>query len=403
MLKRFILIPALLLAACSSTPVDDFQDESVPLPLSELKSPIKVERVWARRFRDAATKHFVRLPLDLSQQQVLVTDVSGAIKAYDQGKGTPLWQHNVDKLLTGGFSRYQGVAYFGTGDAQVVALDLATKSELWRVAVSSEVLTRPAVDDKQVVVQTVDGKVQALDRENGKQRWLYERSVPALSLRGGSSPVIVDQVVLVGFSSGKLLALNLTNGEPQWEATVANPRGRTDLERMVDVDAELIVDNGLVYAVSYQGRVAAVLLETGRVLWVRDISSYAGMVLAGRYLYVADSGGRVWALDKDNGTTLWRQGDLRGRGLTAPAVMGNYLIVGDYQGYLHWLSLEDGSLVGRHRVVYEDYFVHKDREEQGRLYGFDEDIAVNSAPVVLDDRLYAASNDGVLAAFRIVP
>jgi outer membrane protein assembly factor BamB len=238
----------------------------------------------------------------------------------------------------------------GTSDGEVVALDAADGEERWRTRVSSEVLSVPKASRGVVVVHTIDGKLFALKAENGEQLWIYDRSIPVLTLHGSSSPVIHGPAVFCGFSNGRLVAFELESGRLIWEATVSVPRGRSELERMVDIDGDPLVLGGLVFVATFQGDLAAIVEQSGEVVWRRKLSSHAGLGGDFQQLYVTDEEDHIWAIDPRNGAALWKQEKMFGRKLTAPIPMGNYVLVGDYQGYVHVLSPEDGALIGRIRV-----------------------------------------------------
>jgi outer membrane protein assembly factor BamB len=265
----------------------------------------------------------------------------------------------------------------GTRDAEVIALNESDGAELWRSRLSSEVLSVPQVQGETVVVHTIDGKLYGLDVESGAQQWEYDRTVPVLTLRGNSSPVIDGSSVIAGFASGKLVNLDLYSGDPRWETLVTPPRGRSELERIIDIDADPVIYDGIIYVCTFQGEVAALSMDTGVVLWRRPVSSHAGLSADWRHVYVSDAKDQVWALDPHTGAGLWKQDKLLNRRLTAPAILDDYVLVGDLEGYVHWLSYEDGSLMARTRVG----------------------NAPISAPLrVVDDIAYVYTEDGVVTA-----
>lgn len=342
-----VLVLALLLAlvACSkSVPV------MPPSPLNEIEPELQVDHRWSRQLGKGSYDYHLRLQPLVDGERVFAANHRGRVEAFASETGEPLWRVELDTPLNTGPADGGELLLFG-GMAEVIALNKRDGSEVWREAVSSEVLSLPAWHREVVVVHGVDGRIFALDARSGKQRWQHQESVPSLSLRGTGNPVIIgDEGVLVGTASGKLIALGLRDGQVLWEAVVATPRGRSELERIADIDADLAVADGVVYAVSYQGKLAAMTLAGGQIIWSRDIASSSGIVVDREQLYTTDSEGVVWALSRRNGATMWRQPAMQYRGLSAPVQQGNYLIVGDYDGYLHWLHKEDGHLVARSRI-----------------------------------------------------
>lgn len=287
--------------------------------------------------------------------------------------GKPLWRVQTGLEISGGPGVDGELVFVGTRDAELVALSSETGEEQWRAPVSSEILSVPKSALGVVVVHTVDGKLFGFDVLDGRQIWLYERPIPVLTLHGSSSPAVSGGRVLVGFASGKLVALDILNGTLLWETSVTLPSGRSELERMVDIDGDPLVMGGLVFVTTYQGQLAAVGEDNGSVFWRKDLSAYSDIRADWRGLYVSDAAGQVWAFDPGNGVALWKNKDLLNRGLSAPAVLGDYVVVGDFEGYLHWLSSVDGGLVARVRVGSEPIL----------------------SPIVADDRLYVYGTGGI--------
>lgn len=239
----------------------------------------------------------------------------------------------------------------------------------------------PKTGNGVVVVHTVDGKLFGFDATEGKQIWIYDRSVPVLTLHGSGSPVISADMVICGFSSGKLVGLDLASGTVRWETNLGIPSGRSELERMVDIDGDPLVVGSAIFATTFQGDMAAVSRDSGQVYWRKKLSSFVGPGADWRSLYVADAAGQVWAIQPNSGAALWKNSDLLNRWLSPPVVLGEYVIVGDFEGYVHWLSSSDGRLVGRVRVG---------------------DDPISSRPVVYNDRLYVYSDGGTLAAMTVL-
>ncbi len=302
------------------------------------------------------------------------------MSAFDAVTGESLWETGLNLPITGGPGGGTGLIVVGTRDALVVALNVADGSVAWKSSVSSEILSAPEVAEGVVIVRSVDGQIYGLNASDGSRLWVYQHSVPVLTLRGAGDPVIVDDKVIMGLANGKLVALSLKDGQLLWERTIAVPRGRTELDRLVDIDAEPVAYEDYLYTVAYNGRMAAVWLEDGDILWNREMSSHAGLGVDEEAVYVTDAEGYVWALDRRTGGSLWRQSKLLRRRVTAPVPYRDYVVVGDFAGYLHWMAKEDGHFAGRIQVV-------------------DEEIV--NAPVIANDILYVYGMEGSLKAIRI--
>jgi len=267
----------------------------------------------------------------------------------------------------------------GGAEGEVVALNYRDGQEKWRVTLSSEVLAPAAVADDIVVVRTVDGRVSGLAAHDGTRLWVFSRTVPVLTLRGTSAPLIAGDRVFVGLDSGHLVALNLEDGRVLWESTIAEPKGRSELERIVDVDADPVLKGGTLYAAAAQGRVVALDADNGQIIWSREIPSTTGIAVDRAHVYVTDDESVVWCLERNSGAALWRQVALRNRGLTAPVAYGGGVVVGDQEGYLHTLNQEDGKIAGRYYLKGSPIF---------------------TAPITHGALLYAIGSSGFLSVLR---
>ncbi len=386
-----------LLAGCSSA-IDPVEP---PQPLTAITPELKAEHLWVRQLGKGSHSQYLQLVPLVDGERVFQANSSGQIVAYHAFSGERQWRVDLNSPINAGPGGSGELLLFG-GDAEVIALHKADGSLAWRAPVSSEVLSLPVQHDNSVVVHTVDGNILALDANSGRIRWRHNESVPILTLRGSGNPVIADDLVLCGTANGKVVALGLNDGMLRWQSTVAVPRGRSEIERMVDVDADLAVADGVVYAVSYQGSLVAMTLAGGQLIWSREVASASGITLDRDLLYVSDLAGDIWALARRGGATMWKQTALHQRSLTAPLQQGNYLVVGDYEGYLHWLSKEDGHIVARTRIKqWHDYYPVED--EFNDFAAYTEDRAVLVPPAIQGIHVFGLDKRGVLDVFRMSP
>jgi outer membrane protein assembly factor BamB len=277
---------------------------------------------------------------------VYAAGASGQIAGFDTSSGKPVARMEAGERLSGAVGAGEGLVLVGTPKGEVLAFERDGKPR-WKAQLTSEVLAPPQIEGSVVVARAGDGRVFGLDAASGKRRWLYQRTLPALSVRSHAGVVIYRGGVFAGFPGGRMVALSLANGNVGWEAIVAVPRGTTELERVADITSLPVVDDRQACAVAFQGRVACFDARSGTSIWARDVSSIAGMAADARNLYITDDQNAVVALDKTSGASLWKQDKLFGRGVTGPLALGRYVIVGDFEGYVHFLSREDGAFAAR--------------------------------------------------------
>ena len=399
-----VMVSSLLLLACGSSP----KDYSDATPLREINTSVPVKVLWAKPTGDVPEYAHAQLPVVIDtdtadatkDKKIYTASRRGNVAAHATKNGDVLWQVGMGEALTGGPGVGESLLFVGTREAELVALDKNNGVERWRQRISSEMLATPVIAGDLLVVQTIDGRISVYKTATGKKLWSYERSIPKLTLRGTSMPLVVNETVLAGFSDGRLLSLSLATGELLWETTIAVPHGRTDLERLVDIDGLFRAADGVVYVSSYQGRVVAVSIADGNVLWARDMSAYTGLTVSGEQIFITDATSRVWALDGRTGATLWRQDSLLGREVSVPVMLGNTLVVADYDGFVHWLSRDDGDFVARKnldKVWSTMRYVWDSDESAEKVYR-----SVSVSPLVAAGTLYVRDNTGALAAFTII-
>jgi outer membrane protein assembly factor BamB len=352
-----VLSAALVLAACGGgsmvssaidtiNPLNWFGSRSAApdmAPLPALAQSIKVNTLWQANIGNSQQSIFGPA---VAGDSVYAAASDGAITRLDAASGKQSWRISAGERLTGGVGAGDGLVAVGSSRGEVLAFD-SSGTALWKARVSSEVLAAPQVAQGVVVVRSADGRIFGLDAKDGKRKWYYQRSTPALTVRSPVGISISEGVVYAGFAGGKLVAINLSNGAVRWEATVALPRGTTELERVTDVIGLPAVEGREVCAVAYQGRIGCFDLANGQALWGREMSSTSGLTLDARYAFVSDDKGAVHALDRSSGSSLWRQDKLRLRNLSAPLALGREIVVADIQGQVHFLARESGEFVGR--------------------------------------------------------
>jgi len=349
-----------------------------PTPLVEIETLAEIIKLWSKDTGKGSTKQFLKLTPSHIQGKVFVADVRGNLLAIDATSGNILWENDADLSITGGPGSSETLTMIGSEEGDVLAYASESGDFLWQAKVSSEVLAAPQEAYGIVVVRTIDGKIYGLDAHDGSRLWIYDRTVPALTLRGTSNPVITGDVVIAGFDGGRLAAIELHTGKLIWETSVSLASGRSQLERMVDIDSDPMIIGNDIYVATFQGRLASVALENGRITWTRDISSYAGLTSDGKNIYITDDQSHVWALERSSGNSVWKQETLFARQVTAPATIGDLVVVGDLEGYLHWMDKSSGQFVARTQISKNP---------------------ILAPPVAVEDIVYAYSSDGTLGAY----
>ncbi|QAX82253.1 outer membrane protein assembly factor BamB [Candidatus Pseudomonas adelgestsugas] len=372
----FLAMLTVLAAGCSS-------NSAIKLPLAvpiRFTETVVLQKQWSRYVGDGQGALYNLLQPAIDGTNIVVTDATGVIMAMDYMNGDVKWKKDLELPVSGGVGAGYGMVLISTLKGDVVALDSTTGEEKWRTCVTREVLAAPATNGDVIVVQTQDDCVIVLDAATGKHRWSYDSTPTVLTLRGTSSPIVIDNLAVVGLSTGKVVALDIQNNIPVWETRVAIPQGRSELERIVDIDGALLLVGETIYVATYQGRVAALDLQSGRINWHRDASSYAGIAQEFGKIYVSLASGIVESVDEHSNATLWSSDSLAYCQLSAPAVFSSYVAVGDAEGYLNLLSRLDGRLIGRECIDSDGLRVR---------------------PLVIGNILYVFGNSGKLEAMTI--
>lgn len=350
-----------------------------PAELVEFEATVEPDKVWSRDMGKGTDKRRQQLRPAYRNGTFWVADYKGDLSSVEAATGEVNWSIETELPFSGGPGLSENLVIMGTENGEIHAFQRDTGTSQWIARISSEVLAAPAAGEGIVVVRSIDGRVFGLNEANGRRLWVYDRSVPLLTLRGNANPVIRAGIAYLGYDGGEVVALRLEDGALLWEESIATREGRTELDRLADVDGQIVFVASDLLVSSYKNRLSSLAADSGRLLWFKDIASATGVTVARTNLATSDREGHVWLLDRRNGTTLWKQEALTNRGLTRPVFYRDYVVVGDDEGYLHWISVDDGSFAARTKV------------------GGD---GLTGAPVVVGDTLYIYTRDGDLIAYR---
>ena len=342
--KLLTLTASLFLLSCSSK-----DNAEPPSPLSEIEQPLPVLVNWKTKTgAGIKTASYNMRPL-LVQNQIFSVNTEGLVKSIDAESGKVNWSTETAVAAITGLAGTAEVILASSRDGDLNAFNILNDGLKlrWSRGLKGEIRALPLIADAQVFVRTVDGRLSALSLSDGSTQWAVTRQVPALSLTGNSQPVVRGELVIAGFDDGKISAFNRVDGRTVWETTVSHPTGRTEIERLVDIDGQFILKDGIIYVSTYQGKLAAIQAIDGNVLWSRKFSSYLSIVADEDALYLSDDNSHIWSIDRRTGSAFWKQEALHARKITAPLLIGDKLVVADLEGYVHWLDKSDGTLRGR--------------------------------------------------------
>ncbi|QEY65718.1 outer membrane protein assembly factor BamB [Metapseudomonas lalkuanensis] len=371
-----VLALAVLAVGCSS----NSKKELPPAELPDITEEVSLDKGWSRSIGDGQGETYNLLVPAVDGDTIYASDVNGEVMALNRFNGDVIWKQDLELPVSGAVGVGYGLVMVGTLKGEIVALDATNGEEKWRARVNGEVLAPAANNGDVVVVQTQNDTLFGFDAVTGNQLWIYENTPAVLTLRGTGAPIVTNNLAVAGLSTGKVLALDIKRGIPVWEQRVAVPQGRSELDRVVDIDGGLLLSGGTLYVATYQGRVAALDLESGRVLWQREASSYAGVAQGFGNVYVSLANGTVEGVDERSASALWSNDALARRQLSAPEVFSSYVAVGDFEGYLHLLSQVDGHFVGRVKI---------------------DGDGLRARPLVVGEWMYAYGNGGKLVGLTI--
>lgn len=390
-----VAIVLIFLAGCSSS----ISPIKPPKSLEKVENTFFIKQLWQFQIGDGVGDNYLRLTPVVNNNILYSVDHTGAVSAIRMNDRGIVWEMQVGMDVGSPLTLNGDTLYLGTSEGYLVALESKTGKLIWKARVGSEVLAAPAVGRGLVVARCVNGEIYTFKASDGKKVWSDRQITPSLTLRGTSAPVISNDIVLSAFDNGKLIAYNLQTGRIIWQKRIAVPSGRTTLERLVDIDANIIVSDNVVYTIAFQGKLVAVSLGSGQIIWSRDIESYIGMAVDPYRIYVADSNSKIWALDKSNGVAQWKQDSLLRRSATKPVLHSNYVVLGDFNGFLHWFRRDTGKLVARVRLDSFNFTDPNLDEEEDLKFPKSNDIL--ATPITMENVLIAVDRHGNTEAFEI--
>ncbi len=378
--RAFVL--AILLVGLSGCGIfgDKPDPELEPVELTKFEPTLEIRRLWTSSLGKESDFMRVALRPTSDGDRIYAASFDGRVYAIDPESGKAAWRTELKQDLTAGPAIGENSVAVMGADGLLIVLEADTGTERWRADVDGESLAQPLIDDGLVIVQTIDNRLRAVSVFDGSPRWTIQQTTPALTLRGSASPIAAGGNVVAGFDNGRLLAVEAESGDIAWESMISPPSGRSDLERLADIDGQLAVVGQDIYAAGYQGTVASVAAESGQVLWQQEISTYVGVAADWTNLYTTNENGEVIAMARRTGAENWRSDLLLRRWPTLPVPFHTTVVVGDFEGYLHFFSNVEGEIVARTRLGKQ---------------------AISSAPLVVGDRLFVQSDSGTLAAYAV--
>jgi outer membrane protein assembly factor BamB len=381
------LISIALLSGCSLFSGEE--DVVTMSPLPKVENQFQPTEVWSRSVGNGTGAFYSNLHPAWQDNRVFAADRHGVVKAMDIDTGKEIWSadlsektgflsSNLPAQLSGGLAVANGHVFIGSEKAQVYALNAEDGTVAWQAKVAGEALSTPVISDGLVLVHTSNGMLQGLNEADGAVKWTVNLDMPALTLRGESAPTPAFGAAIVGGDNGRISAVMMKQGQMIWQQRISQPSGASEIARLDDVNMTPVVVNNVVYALAYNGNLAALDLRSGQIIWKREVGSVNDIIVDGGHIYLVDQNDRLVALDTQGGVTIWRQSELLHRNLTSPVLFDGYIVVGDSEGYLHWINTDDGRFVAQQKV---------------------DSSGLQSKPVVAGGKLLVQSNNGEVYAF----
>jgi outer membrane protein assembly factor BamB len=368
----------LLLVACGSP-----DNSEPPAPLTDIKHGLKFDQIWTMKTgAGISAGSYNRQPL-LVDGEIFTVDIEGLVKNFDAKSGKLKWDFETGIESITGLIGNDKIIVASSRNGELNIYD-RTNHDLnlrWSARLKGEIRSAPVINSDSLFIRTVDGRLSSISKVDGSIQWTVSHLVPALSLTGNSAPILHNELVIAGFDDGKLAAFDQANGQVVWEVAVSQPTGRSEIERLVDVDGQFILGNGVIYVSSYQGRLAAIQAIDGEELWSRKFSSFNAMTIDENAIYLSSDTSHLWSIDRRTGSALWKQDVLHARKISAPLLFEDKIIVGDLDGYIHWFNQSDGALIGRLRPSYKRHY---------------------STPFLWDNKILAMDSNGILSSFEVI-
>jgi outer membrane protein assembly factor BamB len=368
----------LLLVACGSP-----DNSEPPAPLTDIKHGLKFDQIWTMKTgAGISAGSYNRQPL-LVDGEIFTVDIEGLIKNFDAKSGKLKWDFETGIESITGLIGNDKIIVASSRNGELNIYD-RTNHDLnlrWSARLKGEIRSAPVINSDSLFIRTVDGRLSSISKVDGSIQWTVSHLVPALSLTGNSAPILHNELVIAGFDDGKLAAFDQANGQVVWEVAVSQPTGRSEIERLVDVDGQFILGNGVIYVSSYQGRLAAIQAIDGDELWSRKFYSFNAMTIDENAIYLSSDTSHLWSIDRRTGSALWKQDVLHARKISAPLLFEDKIIVGDLDGYIHWFNQSDGALIGRLRPSYKRHY---------------------STPFLWDNKILAMDSNGILSSFEVI-
>lgn len=390
-LRKTLLVGVVSVALLSGCSLFSGEEDVVKMsPLPKVENQFTPTEVWSTSVGDGVGDYYSHLHPAWKDNTIYAADRFGIVKALDADNGKEKWKvdlsenpgffsSNISAQLSGGVTVDGSNLYIGSEKAVVYSLNTADGTQAWQTKVAGEAISRPVVSDGLVLIHTGNGILQALNQKDGTIAWSANLDMPTLSLRGESAPATAFGAAIVGGDNGRVSAVLMKEGQMIWQQRISEPSGATEIDRLSDVDTTPVIANGVIYTIAYNGNLVAMDLRSGQIMWKREVGSVNNIQVEGDRIYLVDQNDRVMALNTQGGVTIWTQSELLHRNLTAPVLYNGFIVVGDAEGYLHWLNTNDGRFVAQQKV-----------DSSGLL----------SAPVVASDKLVIQSKDGEVYAFK---